>query len=196
MGVLDSDGRGGRVEHTVVGVCQALLLRIKVASAFGHVSSSLSSQRTPCCKTATSTAPRKNPGSMYARQEPHTLHSASSAFSIASKSSSCLTPSSSRFLSPNVCDEAVKKMQTTVAILEENPHKFKIMPLKQVPADRRRDFSNSPSLNFERPFVGWRQEPPTMYQLAPSKSASAYSVASLGGGPSSQVRQILSLSRF
>ena len=40
MGVLDTVGRGGRVEQTVVGVCQAAVANQRVASAFGHVSSS------------------------------------------------------------------------------------------------------------------------------------------------------------
>ena len=57
-----------------------------------------------------------------------------------------------------------KKMETTVAIREEDPHYFKIQPLKTVPQEQRP--LPSPSLSFERPFVGSRLEPPSLYQLA------------------------------
>ncbi|KAJ3526461.1 hypothetical protein NM688_g8261 [Phlebia brevispora] len=49
------------------------------------------------------------------------------------------------------------------------------MPLKHVPATQRPTFTNSPSMNFERPFVGWRPELPGMYQLTPNRSGSMYS---------------------
>ena len=124
---------------------------------------------------------------MTSEREPAAISSTSSGFSLAS---TILTPSSSssssRYLSPNVCDESKRKMQTTVAILEQNPHKFKIMPLKQVPACKRPDLCSSPRLNFERPYVGWRSDPPTMYHLTPSRSTSAYSFTTLNESASSQ----------
>ena len=73
-----------------------------------------------------------------------------------------------------------KTMQTTVAILEDDPHRFKIRPLKQVPVDKR-PASTTPSLNFDRdrPYVGCRLELPSMYQLAPSRSVSTQSFNSI-----------------
>ena len=80
-------------------------------------------------------------------------------------------------LSPSVEADGKKTMQTTVAIVEENLHRFKIQPLKQVPTEKRP--VASPSCNFERPYVGCRLGLPTMYQLAPSRTASTYSFNSV-----------------
>ena len=76
-------------------------------------------------------------------------------------------------------EERKRTMQTTVAIREEDPHRFKICPLKKVPIEHRP--AASPSLNFDRtrPYVGCRLELPTLYQLAPSRTASTYSFNSI-----------------
>lgn len=63
-------------------------------------------------------------------------------------------------------------MQTTVAIREQDPHYFKIQPLKQVPVEQRP--IGSPSMNFDRPFPGPRLGLPTLYQLSPDREASTY----------------------
>lgn len=73
-------------------------------------------------------------------------------------------------------EEHKKKMQTTVALREKNPHHFKIQPLKNIPADQRP--LGSPTFNFERPFVGSRLEPPAMYQLTSNHFTSATSFGS------------------
>ena len=70
-----------------------------------------------------------------------------------------------------------KKMQTTIAVREEDPHHFKIQPLKTVPQDQRPP--PSPELNFDRPFVGSRLEPPSLYQFTSNYFTSATSFSSL-----------------
>lgn len=89
-------------------------------------------------------------------------------------------------LSPSFHDESKRTMQTTVAIVEDDPHRFKICPLRHIPVEQRP--SASPSLTFDRPFVGTRLGLPSMYQLASSRSASTYSFNSLlSEGGASQV---------
>jgi hypothetical protein len=82
-------------------------------------------------------------------------------------------------LTPEIRDEGKKTMQTTIAILDKDPHSFKIRPLKQVPTEQRPEAS--PMLNFDRtrPYVGCRLELPSLYQLAPSRSGSTYSFNSV-----------------
>lgn len=95
-------------------------------------------------------------------------------------------------LSPSVEGDGKRTMQTTVAIVEENPHRFKIQPLKQVPTEKRP--VASPSFNFERPYVGCRLGLPSMYQLAPSRTASTYSFNSVNSDTgTAQVRTAISL---
>ncbi|EKM59028.1 uncharacterized protein PHACADRAFT_25157 [Phanerochaete carnosa HHB-10118-sp] len=74
--------------------------------------------------------------------------------------------------------EAKRTMETKVAIIEDDPHRFKLSPLRTVPSGQR-DNVSSPSMNFDRPFVGCRLQPPSLYQLAPSRSASIYSFPSV-----------------
>ncbi len=90
--------------------------------------------------------------------------------------------------SPLSQQDEKKKMQTTVAIREEEPHRFKILPLKQVPVAQRPHYTESPSINFDRPFIGWRADPPSIYQLSHTPSTSAYSFNSLNDTSSLSVK--------
>ncbi|GJE83954.1 hypothetical protein PsYK624_000270 [Phanerochaete sordida] len=74
--------------------------------------------------------------------------------------------------------EAKRTMETKVAIIEQDPHRFKLSPLRSVPQDQR-VCGSSPSMNFDKHFVGRRLQPPSLYQHAPSRSASIYSFASV-----------------
>ena len=90
---------------------------------------------------------------MQASRELPSSKSASSTSSLlpSRSSSTCLTASPSHYLTPNyIQDELKRRMQTTVAIVEDNPHKFKILPLRHVPAAQRPILADSPSMNFER----------------------------------------------
>lgn len=80
--------------------------------------------------------------------------------------------------SSDMQEHTKKTMQTTIAIRDEKPHHFKIRPLKQVPVEKRLAME-SPCMNFDRPFAGPRLELPTLYQLAPNRSASGCSFNSL-----------------
>ncbi|KAI0693486.1 hypothetical protein BC835DRAFT_1072403 [Cytidiella melzeri] len=97
--------------------------------------------------------------------------------------SRCPSPTSPSASSVDLQEYRKKKMQTTVAIREEEPHRFKIRPLKQVPVDKRP--TGSPCLNFDRPFAGPRLELPTLYQLPPNRLASVCSFNSLNDEPPS-----------
>ena len=88
----------------------------------------------------------------------------------------CPSPTMS-FADLDMQDCSKKTMQTTVAIRDEDPHHFKIRPLKQVPLEERP--TASPYMNFDRPFVAPRLGLPTLYQLAPQRTASAYSFNSI-----------------
>ena len=124
------------------------------------------------------------------RELPSSKSTSSTSSLLPSRSSNtCLTPSSSHYLTPNYLqDELKRRMQTTVAIVEDNPHKFKILPLRHVPASQRPSLADSPSMNFERPYVGWRPELPSLYQLAPNRTGSAYSFHNSKEGLSTPVR--------
>lgn len=128
---------------------------------------------------------------MHTSQELSSSKSISSTFSLlpSKSSNTCLTPSSSQYLTPTyIQDELKRRMQTTVAVLEANPHKFKILPLKHVPAAQRPYLADSPSMNFDRPYVGWRPEVPSIYQLPPSRTGSTYSFHSAMDDGSTLVR--------
>lgn len=68
-------------------------------------------------------------------------------------------------------------MQTTVAVLKDDPHFFEVTHLKKIPLSERQKFA-PPQVNFERPFAQVHLRPVSPLGLGAARSTSSLSIAS------------------